>query len=153
MIVRLAERRDLGFLYDLRNEPSVREASWNSGVVDCDAHLSWFDSVLENSNRTLYILEVGGISVGQVRYDTDGESAEVGISVASRFHGRGYATEGLKKSAEIFFLNTPEIKTIFAHIKPDNMASIKAFTKAGYLMNGIVRFEGHDCVLMTLARP
>jgi len=153
LIIRKAECRDIGFLYDLRNEQSVREASWNSNVVDCDTHFMWFDSVLKNPNRTLYILDVDGVPVGQVRYDTDEDNAEVSISIASKFHGKGYATEGLKKSVEAFFLKTPEVKTIFAHIKPSNLASIKAFTKAGYLTNGIVRFQGHDCVFMTFARP
>jgi|SRR3989344_2275121 len=152
MVVRIAERKDVSFLYDLRNEPLVRAMMWNSGVVDCDAHLVWFDSVLENPNRTLYILEAGGVPVGQVRYDADSESAEVSVSVMSKFRGKGYASEGLKKSAEVFFQKVPEVKIIFAHIKPDNSASVRVFTKAGYEMNGIVRFEGHDCVCMTLAR-
>lgn len=153
MIIRMAKRTDAGFLYNLRNEEQVRAVSWRTTFVDTEEHLDWFDRVLEDPNRVLYILEENRVSVGQVRYDVEGETAEVSISVPSHFCGRGYGTTGLKETVKIFFESFPKVSIIFAHIKLDNIASIRIFEKAGYKNKKIVNFEGHECVEMTLSRP
>lgn len=153
MNIRKAERRDLSFLYYLRNEPEVRAASWRVSIVDTDEHLDWFDKVIDDPNKILFILENNGVLVGQVRYDVDGEIAEVNVSVSNQHYGNGYASEGLSESAKLLFEDNPAIRIIFAHIKPDNLASIRTFEKAGYQDKQIIDFEGHKCVEMMLSRP
>ena len=154
MITRRAVQSDVEFLYNLRCEPEVRAASWNSLIIECDRHVVWFDELMDDPNRELYILEDGETQVGQVRYDTkDGGIAEVNVSISNQHYGKGYASEGLFESARTYFANNPAVKTIFAHIKPDNKGSLKAFNKAGYSNKGLVNYNGHECVEMTLNRP
>jgi|SRR3989344_887951 len=153
MLIREANLGDMEFLFKLRNEPEVRAASWSFAQVECVKHVDWFHSILEDPNRMLYIMEDNGVSVGQVRYDGREDNAEVNISVSNLFYGNGYASTGLKESAKIFFEKFPLVDIIFAHIKPDNAASVRAFEKAGYEHRGIVQYIGNECVEMTLSRP
>lgn len=154
MVIRRAVQSDVEFLYNLRNEPEVRAASWSSRTIECDAHVIWFDALMDDPMRELYILEDNGVQVGQIRYDTkEGGTAEVNISISSQYYGKGYASEGLFESAKTYFANNPLVKTIFAHIKPDNAGSLKAFNKSGYAQKGLVNYQGHECVEMTLDRP
>jgi len=142
------------FLFELRNEPDVRSASWNAKPVKWEDHVKWLRASLVNVNCSFFILRSDeGCPVGQVRYDVSCKSAEVGISVSSRNSGNGYATRGLQETAILFFQNYPRVQTIFAHIKHDNIASLKIFAKAGYSPPVRVNYEGHDCLEMILNRP
>lgn len=144
---------DAKFLFELRNEPEVCAVSWNREPLVWDDHIVWFQKSLANLNRSFFVLRSDpGEPVGQVRYDVDGETAEVGVSVSNRFYGRGYASRGLQESVKMFFESFPEVLVVFAHIKPDNVASVRTFEKAGYKDKKIVNFEGHECVEMTLSR-
>lgn len=154
MIITRAMLEDEKFLFELRNEPEVCAASWNSELVQWDNHVVWFRNSLANLNRSFFILRSdSGEPVGQVRYDVDGTGAEVGVSVSNKFYGRGYASTGLRKTTKIFFESFPKVLVIFAHIKLDNVASIRTFEKAGYKDKKTVNFEGHECVEMILNRP
>lgn len=150
--IRRAGESDSQFLFDLRNEESVREASWNTSPVDLESHKNWLAKSLASSSRFLFVTEVDGEPVGQVRYDLndDGESAEVSISVTSRMHGKGLGTKMLTGSAKEFFETNPKVKIIYAHIKPNNPGSVKAFEKSGYRLTETTEFDGHNCVEMIL---
>ncbi|MBI2023001.1 GNAT family N-acetyltransferase [Candidatus Giovannonibacteria bacterium] len=157
MNIRKAKHGDEKFLFNLRNEEPVRLASWNSDEVDLETHQKWFAGVLADPNRILYVIDdvvqhFGETSVGQVRYDIRGEIAEVHVSVEHRFFGLGYASKGLRESAKMLFSEHPEVQRIIAHIKQDNVPSLKAFAKAGYKYGGIVPYKKIVCVEMTLAR-
>ncbi|MDO8584835.1 MAG: GNAT family N-acetyltransferase [bacterium] len=152
--VRRAEERDKDFLFQLRNEDSVRAQSWHTERVDASTHDAWFKSSLRNPKRVLYVVEADGTSAGQVRFDVDdgGESAEVSVSVTERFRGKGIGSEALRSAGQSLFKDFPNIKKIFAHIKTDNFASVKTFQKAGYENRGIVDYEGHECIEMIASR-
>lgn len=154
MIVTRAMLEDAKFLFELRNEPEVRAVSWNREPLAWDNHIMWFRKSLANLNRSFFVLRSdSGEPVGQVRYDVSGEIAEVSVSVSNRFYGKGYASNGLKKSVKVFFESFPKVLVIFAHIMSDNIASIRTFEKAGYKDKKMVNFEGHECVEMILNRP
>lgn len=150
MNIRKATHDDAQFLFNLRNEPEVRAASWNSDLVEFINHQKWLISTLSDSNRILYILEEGNAPIGQVRYDTEDKKAEVSVSISANFAGRGYASQGLRESAKLFFVERPEVQKIIAHIKPNNTASVKCFANAGFVNCGEMHYEGHKCVKMEL---
>ena len=155
--IRRARESDSDFLFNLRNEEAVRNASWNTDPVDIESHRNWLAKSLAMSQRFLYVVEVDGepagqarLPVGQVRYDIsgDGKNAEVSISVASSMVGRGVGTKMLVESAKEFLKSNPGIKIIYAHIKPNNPGSARAFEKSGYQLTKTTEFDGHNCVEM-----
>lgn len=154
MNLRRAQKSDMEFLFNLRNEDSVRAASWSTDRVEMSAHQAWLDSSLQNPKRILYIIEVDGKSAGQVRFDIDdgGKTVEISTSVSGGFQGKGIGSSSLRAADKILFENFPDIDKIFAHIKADNPASINAFLKAGYANQGKVDYEWHECIEMVSTR-
>ena len=145
---------DMDFLFNLRNEEPVRMQSFNSDPVSYNNHLDWFIRLLNDKRRALYIVEVDGNFVGQVRYDIldDPSEAEVNIAISQNFGGRGYGAKALLLSATIFLMEFQGVNKVIAHIKPDNIASRKIFAKAGYGDEKEVIFKENKCIEMVLTR-
>lgn len=153
--LRRAEKSDIEFLFNLRNQDSVRSAFWNTEKVEPDAHKNWVISSLQNSKRILYVIEADGKPAGQIRFDiTDesGKTAEVSISVSENFRGKGIGGNALVKADNLLFRDFSDIGKLIAHIKTDNQASVGTFIKAGYLNLGTVNYEDHECIEMILTR-
>lgn len=148
--LRRAEKRDNNFLFQLRNEDGVRAQFWQTERVDVPTHDAWFERMLQNPKRVLYVVEADGSSAGQVRFDVgdDGGSAEVSVAVTERLRGKGIGSAALRSAGELFITDFPGVQKIFAHIKPDNAASVKTFKKAGYADGGVINYEGHQCIAM-----
>lgn len=96
------------------------------------AHMKWF---AEKINGHYYVGEVDGIPVGEVRFETSAETT-ISVTVAEQWRGKGYGTELIKQGSQLIG------GTIYAYIKSDNVASIKAFSKAGYGDMGEVEYKG-----------
>ena len=45
MILRKATMDDCDFVYNLRNEPYVRNASWNTETIEYSKHKEWFKKI------------------------------------------------------------------------------------------------------------
>lgn len=133
--LRRAEASDEEFLYSLRNDPSVCQASWNTAKVPLETHKKWLQEALKDPAIALYILEVDGIKAGQMRFNLKEE--EISLSLTESFRGLGIASKALALATDLFFQEHQEINQIVAYIKPDNLASIKAFTKAGFIDQGL----------------
>jgi RimJ/RimL family protein N-acetyltransferase len=100
----------------------------------------------------MYILEADGNPAGQVRFDIDAVGrAEVDISIAPEYRGHGYGAEALRLASARLFVDTGSAEVV-AHIKPDNLASVRTFERAGFAAD----VEGHggrsEIIRMTLTR-
>lgn len=134
--IRKALPRDSEFLFNLRNEESVRAVSLNSDPIKWENHQQWFKKRLVNPNNIIFISELEGKPVAQTRYDVSGDSAEASIAVVKDFRGRGLGSEILKRTAEKFWEAFPKVKAIHAFINLGNKASVRSFGKAGYQLAG-----------------
>jgi len=154
MHLRKARSDDLAFLWDLRNQPSVRANFFNDDVVAWEAHSKWFKEKIVDKNCLLLIAEHDGARVGQVRFDVKaGESsAEVSMAVSEARRGQGYGTAMLKSACPQAFAELGVTKLV-AHIKPDNNASLAAFGKAGFALKGQVDYQARVCLEMVLEKP
>lgn len=150
--IRKVRVKDSEFLFMLRNEESVRAVSLNSAPITWEAHQRWFEKKLANPNSMIYISESDSSPIAQTRYDVNGESAEVSISVVIEFRGKGYGSEILKRTAEKFFRNFPFVKTVKAYINMGNVISLRSFAKAGYQLIGNSEEGGLTRNLMILNR-
>jgi RimJ/RimL family protein N-acetyltransferase len=151
MKIRKAVLSDALFLFRLRNSPSVRRVSFNTGKIQLRPHRQWFKERLSDENTSFFIGEQAGVRAGQIRFDANPKtnSAEVSISVASRFRGKGLGFSLLKAGCRRIFRN-PKCKKLIAHIKKNNKASVQTFTKAGFKNRGMVSYNGHRCLEMVL---
>ena len=152
LTLRRAQQEDCRLLWEWANDPTVRESAFSSEPIAWEMHKQWFKERLKDPNCHLFIaLERTDTPVAQVRFDTAGQEATVDISVSLKHRGQGYGTEILKlASRELFRLS--KVKRISAYIKPSNEASMRAFSKAGFILLSETRIKGHQARHMVLER-
>jgi UDP-2,4-diacetamido-2,4,6-trideoxy-beta-L-altropyranose hydrolase len=148
---RVAEQ-DCRLLWEWANDPEVRALSFSSEAIPWERHVDWFSSKLTDPNAILYLaIDEENIPVGQVRYQLEGTRAVVSVNLAAGFRGRGYGNTLLDLGANQLFRST-EATAIDAYVKPDNAASLRLFTHAGFKREKIGMIRGQRAVLFVLEK-
>ncbi len=121
------------------NDPEVRRASFSGEPVTWHEHLEWFSGKLRNEKCLIFVVEdADSIPVGQVRFDIDErQEAEAHVSIVRERRGYGYGSAAITAAVEELVRRKP-VRRINAYIKLSNMASIRAFEKAGFMRAGTV---------------
>lgn len=153
--LRKATFADSRFLFELRNDASVREVSFSTEAISFESHTKWLTRKLQDSRTSFYIAETkDGDSLAQVRFNVvDAKTAEVNIAVTKRYRGKGYGTLILTLASRRFFEEQPFLMSILARIKPNNPSSLRSFEKAGYKRIEPDAQNGGQAVEMQLSRP
>lgn len=133
--IRKAVAADARPMLGWRNEPAVRKASRNEAPIDLATHQSWFESTLADPNRLLLIGEFSGEPVGVVRFDIDGESADVSIYLLASAVGRGLGADLLCAAENWLTGARPCVRQVRAEVMADNPPSHALFSGSGYHLN------------------
>lgn len=99
-------------------------------VPSAAEHRRWFDGRLAMTEPMLWIVERASEAVGYVRLDVADDRAEgmtISVLVHEPYQGRGLAAAALLELRRMM----PK-QRLRAEIHPQNIASQKAFEKAGY---------------------
>ena len=130
--LRPATLQDAIHLYVWRNDPVTRAMFRDTAWISWESHRQWLRDVLEDINRRLFVAERDGTPVGTIRFDIDPSGdAEVSVTAAPETRGGGVGAEIIRAgTAEV--LQSRFVGRIVARIKMENIASQKAFAKAGY---------------------
>jgi RimJ/RimL family protein N-acetyltransferase/glycosyltransferase involved in cell wall biosynthesis len=131
LALRPADERDTQRLLDWRNDPETRRWAFQPGEVDLATHEAWFARRRADPDSVIWIAEQRGEPVGQVRLDREGAEAEVSIALAPEARGRGLGRRLIDRAAR----EAPGalgVERLTARIKPDNVASVRAFEAAGF---------------------
>lgn len=115
-----------------RNDKLSASMFFDTSTVSEVAHEDWFDRVLKDVNRTIYIGELSNEKVGVCRFDFDkaGDNAEVSINLNPSMRGRGLATELLACSIQAY--DEEHCCDLVAKVKPKNKKSLRLFRNAGF---------------------
>jgi UDP-2,4-diacetamido-2,4,6-trideoxy-beta-L-altropyranose hydrolase len=141
--IRLAEAEDCKLLWEWANDPVVRASAFSSETIPWEEHLAWFRGKLNDPEcRILVALDASAVPVGQIRFNKRGGSeADVDITVDSRLRGLGYASLLIGLGANWAFTEWG-LMQLNAFVKPQNVASAKAFERAGFQRKEIVTVKG-----------
>ena len=141
MEVRRATMDDAPYVLEWRNDPQTVAMS-KTGAVAVHDHFVWFAKSIDNQDRDLFIAWENGRRVGMVRFDRVDDVWLVSINIAPNERRKGYASSALRRAIE-------EVgnRHLLAEIKPDNLASIRAFKRCGF------RQVGETGGLLHFARP
>jgi len=151
LTLRSVNDSDCRLLWEWANDPLVRQQSFNSTPIPWEDHVSWFARKLEDPNCHHFIgLNGAGQPVGQVRFDV-GCEAEVDVSVDAGCRGYGYGFRLLKLTSVVLFNCTP-VNRINAYVWPQNVASLRSFTKAGYRSLGQDVVHEQEVIHLVLER-
>ena len=139
---RFAEYGDLEDLIKWRNDENTRKYSFDTKPINPEEHSKWFRNSLANPKRNIFVFFDKELKkLGQIRFDREGDKAEINITVNPEFRGKGIGTLALSKSSNIYFKNF-DVKILVAKVKNENIASLKAFKNAGF--NVYKKFEKHS---------
>ena len=150
--LRRMQENDCRQLWQWANDPEVRPVSFATEPIPWERHLQWFNSKLRDPNAVLdLVVDSEGIPAGQVRYQIDGTRAAVSISLAPQFRGKGYGEVVLAMATEDVFRTTATTQ-IDAYVKPNNTASIRLFTRAGYARERIELIGNQPAIHFVLGK-
>jgi L-amino acid N-acyltransferase YncA len=139
--LRDADEYDRHLIWSIRNEPEVREASFNTNEIPWEDHKKWYARALGNENIIMYMIELDEIPIGTIRFDREGNLTTVSIAISSGFRGMNYGSAALRMACEKYRAEHPRAN-ILAYIKCGNVKSTFAFIKAGFISQGIEIISG-----------
>jgi UDP-2,4-diacetamido-2,4,6-trideoxy-beta-L-altropyranose hydrolase len=146
--LRRATDKDCRMFWEWANDRQVRSAGFVSAPIPWTDHVVWFSAHLESDLVSIYVLETNeGVPAGQVRFEVNSAGeAEIGLSLASEWRGRKLASDALCLACDTF--RHAAASTAVAHVKPNNLASVRTFEKAGFRYVGSERVRGQDAIRM-----
>ena len=140
---RKANDSDMMLYFDWANDATVRENSYQSKPITLQDHKDWFLSKVNDQNCQMLVFENHlNQAIGQVRIQINlHDTAIIGISNDAQHRGKGYATPMIAIATDLFLKEHPQL-VVSAYIKVENLASAKAFEKAGFVLDSTINYEG-----------
>ena len=142
LTLRRAHQEDSKRVWEWANDPEVRAVSFNPELIPWADHVSWYARKLGDPHCYIYIgFTSGSCAIGQVRFDLEDREGVMSVSVAPGGRGKGYGSALIAQSARRFIAESGA-GLIHAYIKPENLASLRAFEKAGFERAGATEIKG-----------
>ncbi len=137
--MRNAKENDIWNIYEISNEPEVRQVSINNNFISKNEHRNWY---LKNYKKNFYVLDFNGKAIGQLRFRKEEDKYIVSISLKKEYRGFGLSKYLLKKGIERFFKENKNVDNIVAYIKKDNLKSKNLFKSFSFKY--IDNFDGFE---------
>lgn len=148
--LRRASMNDVELLWHWANDPHTRNMSFSSMSIPWEEHQRWFTHKLQDPATHIYIAELGSTTpIGQIRLDLDQHVATISINLAPAYWGQGYGVLMVRQAITIIS-NTLNISRFRALIKPENLASVKMFEKAGFVKSADIYYRGQPAIELIL---
>lgn len=130
--MRLATIADRKLLYEWANDSEVRANSFASQEISYETHMEWFHKKLNDKQSDIYIYEIDGVPVGQVRLEYKEKDTIISYSIQRDYRNQGYGFNMLKWIEANSILERPGT-TLIGYVKYSNTGSIRVFEKLGYM--------------------
>jgi spore coat polysaccharide biosynthesis predicted glycosyltransferase SpsG/RimJ/RimL family protein N-acetyltransferase len=138
---------DEAILLKWANDPLTRQNAFLMDSISPDVHRRWFWSRLRDIDGCrLYIIEtVGGLAIGQVRFDSKEDTWVVDYSLAPEFRGRGLGSRLLEIGLANLRASIQLTPVILGKVKSANYPSRRVFEKLGFrsqiLGDGVLEYR------------
>jgi RimJ/RimL family protein N-acetyltransferase len=130
--LRAATWDDRDLLLGWSNDPATRANSLDSRPITMPEHEAWLRGRLAEPETRIYIGLERARPCGVVRFQRRaGGVTEVSISIDPSFRGHGLAAPLLRLARERYIAECG-VHRVVARVKTDNLASLRAFRRAGY---------------------
>ncbi|MFP3938696.1 MAG: UDP-2,4-diacetamido-2,4,6-trideoxy-beta-L-altropyranose hydrolase [Acidobacteriota bacterium] len=152
LTLRPATLTDARLLWRWVNDPDVRAASFRSAPIPWLEHRRWLAGRLTDPGTRIYVaLDGAGEPVGQIRFEVEGETANVDVSVEPAARGGGLGTGLIRAGCERFFRERGT-QRVRARVKVGNRASLGAFRRAGFASLGTGTHRGQTTETFELVK-
>jgi RimJ/RimL family protein N-acetyltransferase len=142
---------DCQLIWKWANDPLTRKFSFSSAPIPWEEHVAWFQTKLTDRQCIFHIVQRGSKPIGQIRFQIEGKEAIISVSIAPDQRGRGFSSQIIRLGSINLFYTT-SVKVINAFIKHGNVASERAFSKAGYIMDGSTTIMGSEASHFVLSK-
>lgn len=132
VVVRRAVNDDIRAMFEWRNQPEVRNNSRTQAAIDWPTHLAWTQAALADVRKILLVGERDGQAIGVVRFDLDGDAAEVSIYLAPGLAGQGAGSDLLSAAEDWLLRAAPHVAQLNAEVLSGNDRSHGLFRRGGY---------------------
>lgn len=128
--LRVACQEDIVTYFNWANEAEVRKNAIHTPFISWLTHKEWFAKRLKDQSSHMYVMEVGGLPVGQIRFDNEEGEARIDYSLDSIARGRGWGQRLIALGADLM----REIKPLRlrADVKAGNEVSAAVFLRMGF---------------------
>lgn len=133
LVLRQAEAHDADLVYRWRNDPATRRYFFDPQPLDPSRHAGWYARLLADSDRVLLIAQDGDRAVGAIRYDIEDGEADISVFLDPEARGLGFGLHLIRSGSHWLAVHRPEVRRLNARIRPENQASLAAFTAAGFV--------------------
>ena len=140
--LRPVQATDSAQLLTWTNDPATRQQSFDPAPVPLAQHAAWLAGQLAQPERYLLLLaedEATGLAAGLIRFsltgdnqEYSGQTAALSYSLGPAFRGRGWAAPLLLLGTRAALAHWPAVGRVLGEVKADNVASVRAFRRAGF---------------------
>jgi UDP-2,4-diacetamido-2,4,6-trideoxy-beta-L-altropyranose hydrolase len=135
--LRLVQAHDSAQLLAWTNDPATRQQSFDPAPVPLARHETWLAGQLAHPARYLLLLAEAtdtGEPAGLIRFALSPDNATVTLSysLGSAHRGRGWAAPLLLAGTRAALAAWPQVAQVLGEVKADNVASVRAFRRAGF---------------------
>ena len=152
LTIRKAELNDSMLLFNWINEPEVRKFSLNQAPIPLAMHTSWYQHKLSDQNCFIFITEILGVPMGMIRFDINNQEAVISYLLDKAYRGKGLGFYLLKIGISQILNATTRFKVISGLVQKHNVASVKAFEKAGFTATEVTNGPHQNLLKFKLAR-
>ena len=138
--LRPASLDDVVLYYNWVNDPEVRKSAIRVASITWETHSNWFSKKLQDNNSWLFVLEAAGLPVGQIRFDKEGDEANIDYSLDVIVRGRRWGSQLLAMGAKL--MQEIEPLKLRATVKHENNASSSVFLRAGFTETASTSIDG-----------
>jgi spore coat polysaccharide biosynthesis predicted glycosyltransferase SpsG/RimJ/RimL family protein N-acetyltransferase len=141
--LRPVQARDAAQLLAWTNDPATRQQSFDPAPVPLARHEAWLAGQLAQPTRYLLLLAETidtGEPAGLIRFainrensdNEPGTTATLSYSLGPAHRGRGWAAPLLLAGTRAVLAAFPQVARVLGEVKADNVASVRAFGRAGF---------------------
>ena len=141
--LRTIEETDVEFLRDGVNDPEVRAGLVTAKPFNGRQEEAYFEEQVSDDETVNLLVCADGEPVGTVGLsdiDHHDGNCEIGIWLASEFHGRGYGTEASRLLTDYAFWEL-RMHRVLARVLAPNEASARIWEKLDFREEGVHREE------------
>jgi RimJ/RimL family protein N-acetyltransferase len=131
LVLRRATASDARFVWEVNNQPDVRAQSLSTASIPWESHEKWFAKKVDDPATLFLIASANGADAGVVRFDIGAGEGIISIALLSAHRGGGIGSAAIAAATEHLFEVAPGAAAV-AFVRPNNVASVRAFERAGY---------------------
>lgn len=147
LILRTFEEKDIGSFSAYRSDPEIARYQGWKAPYSLEQAATFIEKMSEKTPgkpdqwyQLALELKSNGQMIGDCTFhlSKDCQQAEIGMTVARSYQGKGYASEAVSCMLNYLFSQL-ELHRVYANVDPRNTASIRMLTKLGFRHEGLFR--------------